>query len=149
MGLILCHARTSRAGSYGISTCQTNSAQRDKRSTHHPLGARTMSAWSMKTRRAPSRHCMDAKAYGHTTTVMHDDNGYTPPPSPTSHNMSPHPHPSFADYPKPARISHVLAPTYVLVCSLYPQGMLTLSSFTCLTIGGLRTMIFDKKRCTA
>ena len=34
------------------------------------LGA--MSAWSGKTRRAPSRHCRGARVYGHTTTVMHD-----------------------------------------------------------------------------
>ena len=29
-------------------------------------------AWSVKTRRAPSRHCRDAKVYGQTTTVMHE-----------------------------------------------------------------------------
>ena len=31
-----------------------------------------MSAWSTKARRAPSRHCRDARVYGHTTTAMHD-----------------------------------------------------------------------------
>ena len=31
-----------------------------------------MSAWSVETRRAPSRHCKDARVYGHTATVMHD-----------------------------------------------------------------------------
>ena len=36
-----------------------------------------MSAWSVKTRRAPSRHCRDARIYGHTTAAMHD-NEYTP-----------------------------------------------------------------------
>ena len=36
------------------------------------------SAWSVKTRRAPSRHCRDARVYRHTTTAMHD-NEYTPP----------------------------------------------------------------------
>ena len=30
-----------------------------------------MPAWSVKSRRAPSRHCRDARVYGHTTTVMH------------------------------------------------------------------------------
>ena len=35
-----------------------------------------MLAWSVKTRRAPSRHCRDARVYGHTTTAMHD-NEYT------------------------------------------------------------------------
>ena len=45
--------------------------------------AQPMSAWSVKTRRAPSRHCRGARVYGHTTTTMHD-NEYTPPPSPSS-----------------------------------------------------------------
>ena len=38
-----------------------------------------MFAWSVKTRRAPSRHCRDARVYGHTTTAMHDNEN--PPPS--------------------------------------------------------------------
>ena len=38
-----------------------------------------MFAWSVKTRCAPSRHCRDARVYGHTTTAMHDTE-YTPPP---------------------------------------------------------------------
>ena len=37
-----------------------------------------MPACSVKTRRAPSRHCRDARAYGHTSTAMHD-NEYTTP----------------------------------------------------------------------
>ena len=37
-----------------------------------------MSAWSVKTRRAPSRHRTDARVYGRTTTAMHD-NQYNPP----------------------------------------------------------------------
>ena len=36
-----------------------------------------MSAWSVKTRRAPSRHCEDARDYAHTTMAVHD-NEYTP-----------------------------------------------------------------------
>ena len=40
-----------------------------------------MSAWSVNTRRAPSRHCRNTRVYGHTTTVMRD-NEYTPPPPP-------------------------------------------------------------------
>ena len=36
------------------------------------------SAWSMKSRPAPSRHCRHARVYGRTTTAMHD-NEYTPP----------------------------------------------------------------------
>ena len=38
-----------------------------------------MSAWSVKTRRAPSRHCRDARVYGHTTTAMHDMRVHPPP----------------------------------------------------------------------
>ena len=30
-----------------------------------------MSTWSVKIRRAPSRHCTEAMVYGHTTTDMH------------------------------------------------------------------------------
>ena len=37
-----------------------------------------MSAWLVKSRRAPSRRRRDARAYGHTTTAMHD-NEYIPP----------------------------------------------------------------------
>ena len=33
---------------------------------------RAMSAWSVKTRHAPSGHCRDARVYGHTTTAMHE-----------------------------------------------------------------------------
>ena len=29
------------------------------------------SAWSVKARRAPSRHCRDARVYVHTTADMH------------------------------------------------------------------------------
>ena len=39
-----------------------------------------ISSWSVKTRRAPSQHCRDARVYGHTTTVMLDMS--TPPLSP-------------------------------------------------------------------
>ena len=37
------------------------------------------STWLVKTRRAPSRHCRDARGYGHTAAVMHDM--ITRPPS--------------------------------------------------------------------
>ena len=42
------------------------------------LVAKAMSAWLVKTRRAPSRHSRDAGVYGHTTTAMHKLS--TPPP---------------------------------------------------------------------
>ena len=41
------------------------------------LGA--VSLWSVKTRRAPSRRCRDAKVSGHTTTAMHHT--IIPPPA--------------------------------------------------------------------
>ena len=41
-----------------------------------------MSAWLVKTRRAPSRHSRNARVYGHTTTAMHKLS--TPPPLPLS-----------------------------------------------------------------
>ena len=37
-------------------------------------------SWSVKTRRAPSRHCRDARVSDPATTVMHDTE-YTPPPT--------------------------------------------------------------------
>ena len=43
------------------------------------LGARNVCL--MKTRCAPSRHCSDARVYGHTTTAM--NNMSTPPPRAT------------------------------------------------------------------
>ena len=42
-----------------------------------------MSAWSAKTRRAPSRHYRDAMVYGHTTTVMHGMSTPNPALAPT------------------------------------------------------------------
>ena len=52
----------------------------DSPNTSWPLRLmQAMSVWSVKTRRAPSRHCTsrDARVYGHTTTVMYDMS--TPP----------------------------------------------------------------------
>ena len=37
-----------------------------------------ISAWPVKTRRAPPRHYRDARVYGHTTTAMYDHE-YPPP----------------------------------------------------------------------
>ena len=39
-------------------------------------------AWSVKTRHTPSRHCRDARVYGHTTTAMHDMSTPLPPCAP-------------------------------------------------------------------
>ena len=52
------------------------------RQTHHGASrlVQTMSAWLVKTRRAPSRRGRDARVYTHTTTAMHKLS--TPPPPP-------------------------------------------------------------------
>ena len=39
----------------------------------------SMCVWSVKTRRAPSQHCGDARIYSRTSTAMHD-NKYAPHP---------------------------------------------------------------------
>ena len=54
---------------------------RATRPTHYGATrlVQVMSAWSVKTRRTPPRHCRDAKIYGHTTTAV---NGTTTPPPP-------------------------------------------------------------------
>ena len=43
-----------------------------------------MPAWSVKARRAPSRHSRNARAYGHTTTAMHK---LSTPPTPANLSM--------------------------------------------------------------
>ena len=43
------------------------------------LWCKQISAWLVKTRRAPSRHSRDARVYGRTTTTMHQLS--TPPPT--------------------------------------------------------------------
>ena len=53
-----------------------HTARRTPHSASHLVQA--MSAWSVKTRRAQSPHCRDARVYGHATTAMHD-NEYTAP----------------------------------------------------------------------
>ena len=47
--------------------------------TPHGVLVQAMSTWSVETRRAPSRHCRDARVYGHTTTAVHE---LTTPPTP-------------------------------------------------------------------
>jgi len=44
-----------------------------RRTPHGPSRlVQAMSAWSVKTRRAPSRRCRGARVYGHMTTAMYD-----------------------------------------------------------------------------
>ena len=66
---------------------------------------RKMSAWSVKTRRAPSRFCRGARVYRYTTTAMHDSE-YTPS----------HPLPSLPSLP-------LISPTFTP--SLLPFPFLT------------------------
>ena len=67
-----------------------------------PQGAsrmvQAMSAWLVKTRRAPSRHSRDARIYGHTTMAMHKLS--TRPLSPNLPYPQPLPHPPS---PRPTR----------------------------------------------
>ena len=59
-----------------------------RRTPHGPSRlVQAMSAWLMKTRRAPSRHSRDARVYGHTTTAMHE---LSTPPTHTAQLSSAH-----------------------------------------------------------
>lgn len=46
-----------------------------------------MSAWSVEIRRAPSRHCRDAKVNGHTTSAMHNTTIIHPPTPLSLHSV--------------------------------------------------------------
>ena len=54
------------------------------------LCKQSMSVWSVKTRHAPSRHCRDARVYGHMPTAMHEIE-YIPPIEYTPHPPPPSP----------------------------------------------------------
>ena len=75
-----CHPYARKSASQAVLSRMQLTLHATRRTPH---GASclvlAMSARSVKTRRAPSRHCRDARVYGHTTTAMHD-NDYTPPP---------------------------------------------------------------------
>ena len=67
-------------------------------------------AWSVKTRRAPTRHCRDARVYGHTLRPCMRSSTYilssTPPPPPCNRPPLPRPdvvHPGIAN--RDARVS--------------------------------------------
>ena len=63
--------------------------------------AQAMSAWAVKTRRAPSRHCRNARVYDCKTTAMHEMT--TPPPPEAPPEPFPTTRPPFHD--KEARIN--------------------------------------------
>ena len=56
----------------GCSSPPFHATRRAPHGASHAQGYVAMSAWSVKTRRSPSRHCRDARVYGHTATTMHD-----------------------------------------------------------------------------
>ena len=66
-----------------------------------------MSAWLVKTRRAPSRHSRDARVYGHTTTAMHKLS--TPPLRPSTSEIGTWL--LFLELCSPRRIWKVVAPS--------------------------------------
>ena len=76
-----CHPYASPLHKRFLVGCSSPFMRLAKHLTALRAWCKQMSAWSAKTRRAPSRHCRDARVYGHTTTAMHD-NDYTPPPPP-------------------------------------------------------------------
>ena len=80
----LVRARQVRVSTYPPPRAPTQTVPSSMQLTLHTTRRTLMSAWSVKTRRAPSRHCRDARVYGHTTTAMPD---MTTPP------CLPHPHP--------------------------------------------------------
>ena len=66
-----CHPYARKSASRAVLSVMQLTIQATRRTPH---GASrlvlAMSAWSVKTRRAPSRHCRDANVYGHMTTAM-------------------------------------------------------------------------------
>ena len=67
-------------------------AFRATRRTHHGASrlVQAMSAWSVKTRRRPSRHCRDAEAHGHACDYGHACQRAPPPlPSPPTSTLRP------------------------------------------------------------
>ena len=65
-------------GRGGIQVCAASPTMADQQHEERHRGnlcllVQTSSAWSVKTRCAPSRRCQDARVSGHTTTVMHDN----------------------------------------------------------------------------
>ena len=79
-----CHPYASKSASQAVLSKMQLTLHANRRT---PPGASrlalAMSAWSVKTRRAPSRRCRDARVYGHTTTAMHDNEYSHPPSKPT------------------------------------------------------------------
>ena len=83
-----CYAYATKSASQAVLSGMQLTLEATTRRTPHgalrfwcrrfALLVQVMSAWSVQTRRAPSRYCRDTRVYGHTTTAMHG-NEYTPP----------------------------------------------------------------------
>ena len=69
-----CHPYARKSASQAVLSRMQLTLHATRRTPHGASRlVQAMSAWSVKTRRAPSRHCRDARVYGHTTTAMHDN----------------------------------------------------------------------------
>ena len=81
-----CHPHAIKSASKAALTAVVECSSPSMRLAQHlTLAARlvqAMSAWLVKTRRAPPRHCSDARVYDHTTTTATHDKEYNPPPPP-------------------------------------------------------------------
>ena len=68
-----CHQYATKSASKAVLS-RMHLTLHTTRPTPHGVSrlVQTMCAWSMKSRRAPSRQCRDARVYVHTTTAMHD-----------------------------------------------------------------------------
>ena len=68
-----CHPYARKSASQAVLSRMQLTLHATRRTPH---GASrlvlAMSAWSVKTRRAPSRRCRGARVYGHMTTATHD-----------------------------------------------------------------------------
>ena len=68
------HHPCARKSASKVVRCRMQLPPHATRRTPHgaSLLVLAMSAWSVKTQRAPSRHCRDTNVDGRTTTAMHD-----------------------------------------------------------------------------
>ena len=75
-----CHPYARNSASHAVLSRMQLALHATRRTPH---GASrlvlAMPAWSVKTRRAPPRHCKDARLYCHTATAIHDMSTHHPP----------------------------------------------------------------------
>ena len=81
-----CHPQTSPSRKRSLVGCSSPFTRLTEHLTAPSARCKQcLPAWSAKTPRAPSRHCGDAKVYGHMPMAMYDIE-YTPPPTPRSYD---------------------------------------------------------------